>query len=146
MRIKSVFELLVAGICGYFALDFYLSNNLVYAAFLLLAALVFIALFIRSLFRMTNPYHAELNKILRTYDSILVEVEVIPKMSDKKMVRTKYFKDMVNVQFEIRKPIYYLRGPLGCTFVIMSEDTAYIYEIYDTSFQEMNSAVNDEKK
>jgi len=146
MRIKSVFELLVAGICGYFALDFYLSNNLVYAAFLLLAALVFIALFIRSLFRMTNPYHAELNKILRTYDSILVEVEVIPKMSDKKMVRTKSFKDMVNVQFEVRKPIYYLRGPLGCTFVIMSEDTAYIYEIYDTSYQNMNNPVNDEKK
>ena len=135
MKIKSVIELLIAGLSGYFALYFYLNNEIIYAVLLAVTAFIFIGLFIKCLFRMSNPYDAELKKIFRTYDSILVEIEILPKLSDKKIVKTKYFKDMVNVQFEIRKPIYYLKTPISCTFVIMTEDTAYIYEVLASSFQ-----------
>ena len=119
MKIKSVIELLIAGLSGYFALYFYLNNEIIYAVLLAVTAFIFIGLFIKCLFRMSNPYDAELKKIFRTYDSILVEIEILPKLSDKKIVKTKYFKDMVNVQFEIRKPIYYLKTPISCTFVNM---------------------------
>ena len=138
MKIKSLLLFSLTAVAGYFTFYFYLNEELAYAAGVGAATLLFMGLFIRSLFKMKNPYQSELNKILRTYDSILVEVEIIPKMSDKKIVRTKYFKDMVNVQFEVRKPIYYLRGPVGCTFVIMNEDTAYIYELAAAHFEEEN--------
>lgn len=135
MKIKSLLLFSVAAVSGYFAFYFYLNNELPFAVGLGTVALLFIGLFIKSLLKMKNPYQAELNKILRTYDSVLVEVEVMPKISDKKVVRTKFFKDMVNVQFEVRKPIYYLRGPVGCTFVIMNEDTAYIFELAAADFE-----------
>ena len=101
----------------------------IYAIFTLIGALLFLALFIRSLFDKQDPYLAQLNRILKTYEAILVEVEVLPKVKDKKIVRTKYFKDLVNVQYEIRKPIYYLKDALFCEFFISDEETSYIYTL-----------------
>ena len=129
MKIKSIIEILLALVAGYFTYYFYVNNEKIYAIFTLIGTLLFLALFIRSLFEKKDPYLAQLNRILKTYDSILVEVEVLPKVKDKKIVRTKYFKDLVNVQFEMRKPIYYLKDALYCEFFISDESSAYIYTL-----------------
>ena len=76
-----------------------------------------------------STYTKDLNKVLKTYDSILLEVEALPKVTDKKIVRTKYFKDLVNVQFELRKPIYYLKDALFCEFLVCDDEQAYIFTL-----------------
>lgn len=138
MKIKSIIELLLGGVCGYFAFYFYLNSKQLVAIIFLVVLLLCIGLFIKSLMDINDPYNTEIKKLLKTYDSILVEIEILPKTSDKKIVKTKYFKDLVNVQYEVRKPIYYLKEDKGCTFIVMNDDTAYIYEVNNPDYIEKN--------
>ena len=126
---KKIISFLITALAGYITYYFFTNNETLYAVISCVVAFVFLYIFIISLFEKSDPYQAKLNKILKTYDSILVEIECLPKISDKKIVNTKYFKDLVNVQFEVRKPIYYLRDALFCDFLVIGNDTVYIYTL-----------------
>ena len=63
MKIKSLLLFSLTAVAGYFTFYFYLNEELAYAAGVGAATLLFMGLFIRSLFKMKNPYQSELNKI-----------------------------------------------------------------------------------
>ncbi len=127
----SRFYLVISGISIIVALYFFASNKLDYMYIALLSFVLFILLFFKQLSVEKNPFKSKINKIIKTYDSILVEINSLPKLSDKKVITTKFFKDIINVQFEVRKPIYYLKDEEYCDFIIINKEDAYIYTLKD---------------
>ena len=129
MKTKSIIEIIGAVIAGFFTYYFYSHHETVFALIACIITFVLLFIFCREMFSNTDPYEDQLYGILKTYDSILVEIECFPKISEKKVVKTKYFKDLVNVQFDLRKPIYYFKEDNACDFLIISNDTAYMYTL-----------------
>ena len=52
-------------------------------------------------------YNNELKKMLKRYDTILVETSTIPDLQDKNVMIITNIEDMIDAAVEIRKPIYY---------------------------------------
>lgn len=79
-----------------------------------------------------NPYkkyNSKINNILKTYDCILVEIEKLPDLSEKKIIQTQSFQDIVNTEYEIRKPVYYLNNENGYDFILIDKEDVYVYTI-----------------
>ncbi len=129
MKIKSIIYLLLILVSGFLTYYLFSASSKLYSLIPLILAIIFIILLITSFKEKKDSYELELKKILRTYDSILIEVEALPKVTGKKIVRTKYFKDLVNVQFELRKPIYYFQTALYCEFLVTDDTQAYIFTL-----------------
>lgn len=66
-------------------------------------------------------------KILRTYDSIIVEVEEIPNIAGKNIIKVKSIEDLVDAQLELREPIYYKNDNDSCFFMLLHYNEACIY-------------------
>ena len=72
-------------------------------------------------------YEKEVQSILKTYDSVLVKSNNIPKLKNKTILSIDSIEDLVDAQLEIRKPICYFKQTDSCSFLLMDEETAYIY-------------------
>lgn len=66
-------------------------------------------------------------RILRTYDSIIVEVEDIPNIAGKNLIKVKSIEDLVDAQLELREPIYYKNDNDSCFFMLLHYNEACIY-------------------
>lgn len=66
-------------------------------------------------------------RILRTYDSIIVEVEDIPNIAGKNVIKVKSIEDLVDAQLELREPIYYKNDNDSCFFMLLHYNEACIY-------------------
>ena len=77
----------------------------------------------------TSKYNGMVNNILKTYDVILVEVENLPEISERKVVNTTSFKDMVNIEYEYRKPVYYIHNDNAYDFILLTDEEAYVYTL-----------------
>ena len=66
-------------------------------------------------------------KILRTYDSIIVEVEDIPNIAGKNIIKVKSIEDLVDAQLELREPIYYKNDNDSCFFMLLHYNEACVY-------------------
>lgn len=96
-----------------------------------LTIILFICLII-SIFTSKNEeeiYKSTINKILRTYESILVKSNTIPNLEEKNIILVESFEDLVNAQVEIRKPIYYKMELSCCSFCLLDSSEACIYTL-----------------
>lgn len=94
--------------------------------------ILFDVIFICKSMFVNNPdkkYNSAINNILKTYDCILVEIEVLPDLTDKKLIITQSFQDIANTEYEIRKPVYYLNNENGYDFLLIDKDEVYTYTI-----------------
>ena len=66
-------------------------------------------------------------RILRTYNSIIVEVESIPNIAGKNIIKVKTIEDLVDAQLELREPIYYKNDNDSCFFILLHYNEACIY-------------------
>lgn len=66
-------------------------------------------------------------RILRTYDSIIVEVEDIPNIAGKNVIKVKSIEDLVDAQLELREPIYYKNDNDSCFFMLLHYNEACVY-------------------
>lgn len=66
-------------------------------------------------------------RILRTYDSIIVEVEDIPNIAGKNIIKVKSIEDLVDAQLELREPIYYKNDNDSCFFMLLHYNEACVY-------------------
>ena len=66
-------------------------------------------------------------RILRTYDSIIVEVEDIPNIAGKNIIRVKSIENLVDAQLELREPIYYKNDNDSCFFMLLHYNEACVY-------------------
>lgn len=67
------------------------------------------------------------NRILRTYDQIIIEVEDIPNIAGKNIIKVKSFEDLVDAQLELREPIYYKNDNDSCFFILLHYNEACVY-------------------
>jgi hypothetical protein len=79
-----------------------------------------------------SAFEKEVEKILKPYFYLLVEVENIPSMSGRKIVDTKSFNDILNVCKIIHKPIYYIAKKNAYNFVLFDKKNAYFYTLKNT--------------
>ncbi len=66
-------------------------------------------------------------RILKTYNSIIVEVEDIPNIAGKNIIKVKSIEDLVDAQLELREPIYYKNDNDSCFFMLLHYNEACIY-------------------
>ncbi len=66
-------------------------------------------------------------RILKTYDSIIVEVEDIPNIAGKNIIKVKSIEDLVDAQLELREPIYYKNDNDSCFFMLLHYNEACVY-------------------
>ena len=74
-----------------------------------------------------NGFIKNKKRILRTYDSIIVEVEDIPNIAGKNIIKVKSIEDLVDAQLELREPIYYKNDNDSCFFMLLHYNEACIY-------------------
>ncbi len=102
---------------------------LVVGVALLLLSLVILKTLWSSLIRITkkSEYVIELNKILKEYADIIAESTNLPDLSQYDVVNIKHFRDLVDIEEELRVPILYteVREDFESWFIIITENTAY---------------------
>lgn len=74
-----------------------------------------------------SAYIKKKSKILRTYDSIIIEVEDIPNIAGKNIIKVKSIEDLVDAQLELREPIYYKNDNDSCFFLLLHYNEACVY-------------------
>lgn len=74
-----------------------------------------------------TAYIKERKKILRTYNSVLVEVEDIPNIAGKNIIKVMTIDDLVDAQLELREPIYYKNDNDSAFFLLLHYNEACIY-------------------
>jgi hypothetical protein len=74
-----------------------------------------------------STYIKNKKKILKTYNSIIVEVEDIPNIAGKNIIKVKSIEDLVDAQLELREPIYYKNDSDSSFFMLLHYNEACIY-------------------
>ena len=123
--------LLLVSIAAFVYLLFFTDNKL-YSAIpftIMLIDLTFV--FDRSNFITDNKekYEYDFKQIMKTYYSILAELVEMPDFTEKDIVKVKSFNDLLNVQDQLQKPIYYLRNKNSISFMVIEESIVSIYSL-----------------
>lgn len=95
------------------------------ALFIILA--VVLGIYLREEPDEYSAYIKNKKRILRTYNSIIVEVEDIPNIAGKNIIKVKSIEDLVDAQLELREPIYYKNDNDSCFFMLLHYNEACIY-------------------
>ena len=74
-----------------------------------------------------SAFVKEKKRILRVYNSVIVEVEDIPNIAGKNIIKVKTIDDLVDAQLELREPIYYKNDNDSCFFLLLHYNEACIY-------------------
>lgn len=90
-------------------------------------------------------YKNKLNKLLKTYDSILVKSSTLPSLEDRNIIQVDSFQDLINAQLEIRKPIYYKLQVSCCSFLLLDDKEActYILKSNDKVVSDLDILINE---
>lgn len=112
---ERVFVLIIAGLCWILAI--FLGGTL----------------FIIYRFNVSkeSAYSRKLKKILNTYDSIIVNVEKLPKLTDYSVVNVTSFEELVDAQIEVRLPINFKEDTKKheAKFVLVRNNLAWVYTL-----------------
>lgn len=100
--------------------------------FILLLALFIVLIVALSIYIKEKPdefsvYQKEKKRILRTYGSVIVEVETLPDIYGKNIIKVKSIDDLVDAQVELREPIYYKNDNDSCFFLLLHYNEACVY-------------------
>ena len=81
-------------------------------------------------------YTLKLNKILKNYDSIIAEAKKLPDIKSFKLIEVSSFEELLDVYNEVRMPINCHHGNNESTFVIISDNTAWRYNLKESELSE----------
>lgn len=99
----------------------------------ILAALVAVILIVvyRNDTRRESAYRRKLKKIINTYDSIIVNVQELPKLDKLSVVNVTSFEELVDAQNEVRLPINYVEDKRRkcAKFVLVRNNLAWVYTL-----------------
>jgi len=103
-----------------------------YGFFVVLLALFIILLISLGLYIKEKPdeysiFQKEKKRILKTYSSAIIEVENLPNIAGKNIIKVKSMDDLVDAQLELREPIYYKNDNDSCFFLLLHYNEACIY-------------------
>ena len=106
----------------------YLILTLVGILSLLVAILIlWLILRNRHIYKLNNKYEVELKRITNTYDSIIVNIEDLPDMSEYNLIKVESFEELIDAHSEVRMPINYYRTKDYSIFLLFNDNTAWKY-------------------
>lgn len=76
-----------------------------------------------------SRYEGQVNRLIKTYNPILVNTNTFPNLSGKSVMPVAQFDDLVNAQAEVRKPIYYVKGKDSTAFYLLNDEMFLIYYV-----------------
>ncbi len=104
-----------------------MSYGIVFAAVALIS-FIFLLVYISNTKSEEDVYKSNLRKLLKSYDSILVQSYNFPNLKGKNIIRITNFEDLIDAQMELRKPIYYMfEGEDSCSFVLLDNTEACVF-------------------
>ena len=107
---------------------------------MLLLSLIIIVFMVRYIIRkreMISNYHKEINKILSTYDSIIVNSENINNLSKYNVIKVNSFEELLDAHSEVRMPINYIELRKDYSiFVLINNDVAWVYRVVGDEYEE----------
>lgn len=79
--------------------------------------------------RKKGYYKNALNKILKSYDSIIVNIETIPSLIGKEIINVTSFEELLDAQMETRTPINYCEiiKEEKANFMIITSEIVWVY-------------------
>lgn len=132
MTKKSKLIILDIFILGVIVFGGYLFKNN-YINYALIVFAIAVSFIIQELmYRFTGDtkeekYETKLKKILKTYDSVLVETRKVPVIDSEKVILVNSLDDLIDAQLELRKMIYYFKQSDNCSFVLFDQNQANIF-------------------
>ena len=109
---------------------FKLFDYLIVLSVITIALIIFIMLEIKKLNMDENKkYMYLLKKVLKVYNPILVETKNFPDINGKSILKVGNMDDLINAQYEIKKPIYYIKGDESTVFYMLDNDVILVYFI-----------------
>ena len=86
---------------------------------------------------MISEYHKEINKILSTYDSIIVNSDNIKNLSKYNIINVNSFEELLDAHSEVRMPINYVEINNNYSiFVLINNDVAWVYRVAGDEYEE----------
>lgn len=74
-----------------------------------------------------NTYEKEINLIIKTYEPLLVEIKKLPEFDVKNIIVVSSFEKLIDIQYEMKKPILYKKELESSSFILMDSETTYVY-------------------
>lgn len=131
-EVKIVIQIIALMILILITLCLYLNKMYNYAIVVTpLAVVLLIAtiIYIYSTRDEETLFKSNLNKILKTFDAVLVSSNNLIDLEGKNIVITDNIDDLIDAQLEIRKPVYYYKQTESCSFILLDTDTALVYTL-----------------
>ena len=91
-----------------------------------------------------NQYALELENILSKYDSIIANVKKLPSLTGFKIIEISTFEELLDVYNEVRMPINCYRTKSESKFVIINDETAWIFKLKNLSMPESEKSYEKE--
>lgn len=126
---KLLFLLLLIGL-SIISVILVFNDEITIALFTALFAFFSLILLLREICNNKSTesiYNSEISDILKTYETILIELDSLPDLKDKNLVKTLSFKDIVNVEYEYRKPVYFVHNDNSYDFILINNNDVYTY-------------------
>ena len=126
----------------------YLVNELVYNDHIIFTILEYLSYLMFSvvavgityliviIIKSESIYNRKLNKILKTYDGILVEINALPKLKNMEIISVKSFNELIDAHSEIRKPISFVKNINSVTFILINEGIVWTYTLNKRAYKE----------
>ena len=106
---------------------FKMLDYLIVLSVITVALIVFIMFEIKKLKMDDNKkYNYLLKKVLKIYNPVLVETKNFPDIKNKSILKVGDMDDLVNAQYEIKKPIYYIKSEDYTVFYILDNDVILV--------------------
>ncbi len=85
--------------------------------------------------RKANAFESTINKYLDTYDSIIVNIDKFPTLSNYNVIEVSSFEELLDAHSEVRMPInFYKYNSRTCYFILMNDKTVWKYTMKKSDF------------
>ena len=82
-----------------------------------------------------NAFENTINKYLDTYDSIIVNIDKFPTLSNYNVIEVSSFEELLDAHSEVRMPInFYKYNSKTCYFILMNDKTVWKYTMKKIDF------------
>lgn len=118
------------------------KNFIIIVKVILWGMVIFTTVSLISMYRRDTKkvslYERKLKKILNTYDSIIVNVEKLPSLSNLSVVDVTSFEELVDAQNEVRLPINFKEDKKKkmAKFVLVRNNLAWVYTLKEGDLSE----------
>ena len=106
-------------------------NYIVICLVLFILTIFTIIKLIKYLEKFENAYDRYINKILRGYDRLIVNVKTAPKLRDYNIIQVENFEELIDVRDNVKEPIRYLEisKHKKCKFYIINNKDLYLFTV-----------------